>query len=374
MGFHAAAYNDKNTNWPWFVDFLGGGAFLCNNWPPQPAKLSVDYPEHPVTRNLPASFIAPESEWYQWSPSPRKNPEVDVLLSLSPDNYPIGIKDVVSSGDYPIVWTHKKYRMVYLNMGHGDDEFTDATQKLLFINAFRWVLSTNPSGDPFKRSKPIRLAFISGMNPQFNAELYAPLLNGFEGVTWKAYTNEESQELFKPENTHRYDVMVFHDICLDEIPESTQQHIQDAVSNGKPVFILHDGLLTYNTWPEFARIAGMKYFMSSQEVDGRMHRVSTYKHEQDIPIEVADPNHFITRGMDKRFILHDEIYGHMWRSPDVHVLWTTTHPASDAEVLYTHQYGKGKVVGLVTGHGPDVFRDRNYRLAFRRSILWLTNP
>ena len=23
MGFHVAAYNDKNTNWPWFVDFLG---------------------------------------------------------------------------------------------------------------------------------------------------------------------------------------------------------------------------------------------------------------------------------------------------------------------------------------------------------------
>src|SRR5580765_1861256 len=22
LGFHAAAYNDKDTNWPWFVDFL----------------------------------------------------------------------------------------------------------------------------------------------------------------------------------------------------------------------------------------------------------------------------------------------------------------------------------------------------------------
>lgn len=24
MGFHAAGYNDKDTGWPWFVDFLGG--------------------------------------------------------------------------------------------------------------------------------------------------------------------------------------------------------------------------------------------------------------------------------------------------------------------------------------------------------------
>jgi type 1 glutamine amidotransferase len=150
MGFHAAAYNDKNTHWPWFVDFLGGGVFYCNNWPPQPVKLSLDNAAHPVTQNLPASFIAPESEWYQWNPSPRKNPHVEILLSISPDNYPLGIKDVINFGDFPVVWTNKNYRMIYLNMGHGNDEFTDATQKLLFINAFRWVLSTNKKGNPFK--------------------------------------------------------------------------------------------------------------------------------------------------------------------------------------------------------------------------------
>jgi type 1 glutamine amidotransferase len=151
MGFHAAAYNDKNTNWPWLVEFLGGGVFYCNNWPPQPVKLEIDNPVHPITKSLPASFIAPESEWYQWNPSPRDNKDVEVLVSLSADNYPLGIKDVVNRGDFPIVWTNKKYRMIYLNMGHGDDEFTDATQKLLFINAFRWVLSQDKKGDPFKK-------------------------------------------------------------------------------------------------------------------------------------------------------------------------------------------------------------------------------
>jgi len=151
VGFHAAAYNDKNTNWPWLVNFLGGGVFYCNNWPPQPVKLTLDNTVHPITKNLPASFIAPESEWYQWNPSPRDNKDVEVLLSISPDNYPLGIKDVVNFGDFPIVWTNKKYRMIYLNMGHGDDEFTDATQKLLFVNAFRWVVSQSPKGDPFKK-------------------------------------------------------------------------------------------------------------------------------------------------------------------------------------------------------------------------------
>ena len=151
MGFHAAAYNDKNTNWPWFLKFIGGGMFYCNNWPPQPELVEIDNHSHPVTKNLPASFVVPESEWYQWSPSPRSNNDIDVLLSISQKNYPLGIKDVVNFGDFPIVWTNRNYRMIYLNMGHGDDEFTDATQKLLFINAFRWVLSSDKKGNPFDR-------------------------------------------------------------------------------------------------------------------------------------------------------------------------------------------------------------------------------
>lgn len=149
VGFHAAAYNDKNTHWPWFVKFLGGGVFYCNNWPPQPVLVEVDNEEHPVTKNLPASFVAPASEWYQWTPSPRQNKDVEVLLSLSPKNYPLGIKDVVNFGDFPIVWSNKNYRMIYLNMGHGDEEFIDGTQNLLLVNAFRWVVSKDKNGNPF---------------------------------------------------------------------------------------------------------------------------------------------------------------------------------------------------------------------------------
>ena len=149
VGFHAAAYNDIRTGWPWFNEFLGCGKFLCNNWPPQPALLDVEVKDHPVTKNLPESFVAPASEWYMWEESPRLNENVEILLSLSPKNYPIGIKDVISFGDFPVVWTNTKYRMIYLNMGHGDVEYLDAEQNLLFVNAFRWIVSRDPSGDPF---------------------------------------------------------------------------------------------------------------------------------------------------------------------------------------------------------------------------------
>ena len=151
IGFHAAAYNDINTDWPWLNKFLGCGVFYCNNWPPQPALMEIDTHESPVTKNLPDAFVAPETEWYQWNPSPRKNPDVEVLASLSPKNYPFGIKDIIYSGDFPVVWRNKNYRMVYLNYGHGNRGFSDATQNLLTLNAFRYVVSLAPDGDPFMK-------------------------------------------------------------------------------------------------------------------------------------------------------------------------------------------------------------------------------
>lgn len=151
MGFHASAYNDKNTHWPWLNKFLGCGKFLCNNWPPQPVLVECDTNDHPVTRSLPKEYVNPSSEFYQWDPSPREDKNVEVLITLSPKNYPLGIKDVVNFGDFPLVWTNKNYRMIYLNMGHGDESFVDATQNLLFTNAFRWVISRDPKGDPFKK-------------------------------------------------------------------------------------------------------------------------------------------------------------------------------------------------------------------------------
>lgn len=137
LGFHVAAYNDADTHWPWFVDFLGGAVFYGNNWPPLPATLTVEDATNPVTRRLPASFLAPQNEWYIWEPSPRKNKDVAVLLTLDAKNYPIGLKDVIAGGDLPVVWTNTRYRMLYVNMGHGDKIFTSEEQNRFFEDAVR---------------------------------------------------------------------------------------------------------------------------------------------------------------------------------------------------------------------------------------------
>jgi uncharacterized protein len=139
LGFHVSGYNDKDTNWPWFVEFLGGGVFHINSWPPLPAKLVIDDRSHPVARGMPDAYESPANEWYVWKPSPRLNKDVRVLVTFDPSNYPLGLKDVLTGGDLPVVWTNTKYKMIYMNMGHGDKIFTSPIQNKLIENAANWL-------------------------------------------------------------------------------------------------------------------------------------------------------------------------------------------------------------------------------------------
>jgi YVTN family beta-propeller protein len=145
LGFHAAGYNDIDTKWPWFVDLMGGAVFHINSWPPLPARLVIDDGAHPIAAGIPHTYNSPANEWYVWKPSPRLNRDVRVLATLDSSNYPIGLKDVLTSGDLPAVWTNTKYKMIYMNMGHGDKIFTSPIQNQFIENAVTWLGTATPA-------------------------------------------------------------------------------------------------------------------------------------------------------------------------------------------------------------------------------------
>jgi type 1 glutamine amidotransferase len=45
----------------------------------------------------------------------------------------------LTGGDLPVVWTNTKYRMIYMNMGHGGNIYSEATQNDLFENSILWL-------------------------------------------------------------------------------------------------------------------------------------------------------------------------------------------------------------------------------------------
>jgi hypothetical protein len=143
MGFHVAAFaltpSEYPANWVWYQNtFLGSGSFVSNTWRPTPAFLRVEDRKHPATYHLPETFKSSPNEWYRWEKDLRKNPDIDILLSIDSTSFPLGTgpkqNEIWHSGYYPVVWTNKNYRMIYLNMGHNDIDYEhkyDPTNKTL---------------------------------------------------------------------------------------------------------------------------------------------------------------------------------------------------------------------------------------------------
>lgn len=132
MGFHFSAFAlQKSTydmNWDWYHNtFLGSGEYGSNTWRPTSAILRVEDKKHPITKKLPHTFKAQPNEWYRWQNDLRKNPAIQILLAIDSSSFPLGTgpkpQEIWHSGYYPVVWTNKNYRMVYVNMGHNDIDY-----------------------------------------------------------------------------------------------------------------------------------------------------------------------------------------------------------------------------------------------------------
>ncbi|TAK92283.1 MAG: ThuA domain-containing protein [Verrucomicrobia bacterium] len=142
MGFHFAGFamspSDFPQNWDWYHnDFLGSGSYLSNTWRPSSAVLRVEDRNHPATKDLPETFSSAPNEWYRWSNDLRKNPDIKILLSIDPTSFPLGTgpkpHEIWHDGYYPVVWTNKRYRMMYVNMGHNDIDYENRTEKELSL-------------------------------------------------------------------------------------------------------------------------------------------------------------------------------------------------------------------------------------------------
>jgi hypothetical protein len=97
--------------------------------------LRVETADHPAVRGLPATFSSAPNEWYRWEKDLRKNPAIRILLSIDPASFPLGTgpkpEEIWHEGYYPVAWTNRNYRMVYVNMGHNDLDYAQHTNREL---------------------------------------------------------------------------------------------------------------------------------------------------------------------------------------------------------------------------------------------------
>ena len=152
MGFHVCAFTTNPKEWDWYFNkFLGSGAFRNNTWFPTTATLKVEDRDHPAMKGLSEKFTSAVSEWYSWNNDLAKNPDIDVLASVDPSSFPLGTDPNQSwyKGYYPILWSNRKFKMIYANFGHNamdykanigkSSTFASEAQNKFIVNSILWL-------------------------------------------------------------------------------------------------------------------------------------------------------------------------------------------------------------------------------------------
>ena len=141
IGFHHATLLgefDGYPMWQWFSDFMGGVRFKNYIAPLADGTLIVEDKQHPVMKDVPASFVVPDDEWYTYDKSPR--PNVHVLANVDESRYTPASD--IKMGDHPVVWVNesKKARNVYFQIGHSSKLYETEGFTTMFRNAINWTL------------------------------------------------------------------------------------------------------------------------------------------------------------------------------------------------------------------------------------------
>ncbi len=220
---------------------------------------------------------------------------------------------------------------------------------------------------PPRSTGPIKVAVLTGGHG-FERKPFLEMFDSFKGIKYVEVQLKDHSEIFEDISDWDYDVIAMYSMTQN-ISQKRKDNFKKLLNRGIGLVALHHNMGSFQNWPEFKKIIGGKYYLKATEEDGVERRGSTYKHDIDMNVRIADASHPITRGM-KDFKIHDEGYKYCGFEKNNRVLLTTDHPDSDKTIAWTRTYGKAKVCTIQLGHDAAAYQNANYRRLVARAIRW----
>jgi type 1 glutamine amidotransferase len=178
----------------------------------------------------------------------------------------------------------------------------------------------------------------------------------------------------------------------DPWSEPTKQALVDYVKNGGGLVIYHFALAAFPDWKEYNDMIGLGGWGGRTEKNGAYLRWREGKIVRDalpgksgshgpahaFQIVVREPNHPVTQGLPPAFMhVKDELYGWL-RGPGENLTVLATAFASKEHggsgehepVLFTIQYGKGRVIQNCLGHSVEQLSSVSFIVTFQRCVEW----
>ena len=160
--------------------------------------------------------------------------------------------------------------------------------------------------------------------------------------------------------------------------ERADAALLDFVRSGKGIVVYHFSVAAFDGWTEYEKICAGNWRPNNGH----------HSAAHDFTVKITDPEHPITRGLKAAFPQpKDELYANLrWQPADqYHVLATAYDDHSlyqgkarqpipgagiDQPMLWTVQYGKGRVFVTVLGHDVPAVQTPAFVTTFGRGAEW----
>jgi type 1 glutamine amidotransferase len=249
-----------------------------------------------------------------------------------------------------------------------------------------------------RKSLLLGLAVASGLFAAPPPKLQALIITGQNGHDWRATTPVLRKQLedtgrfevrvteeFRgggPETLAPYDVVVlnYYDKRDPKLRwgDRAEAALLDFVRSGKGLVVYHFSTAAFDGWTEFEKMCGANWRPNNGHHSDR----------HDFTVKIVDNQHPVTRGLESSFaIANDELYANLKWQPEgtYHVLATayddhalykgkarqpTPGPGLDQPMLWTVQYGKGRVFVTALGHDAAPLAAPGFVATFTRGAEW----
>ena len=179
-----------------------------------------------------------------------------------------------------------------------------------------------------------------------------------------------------------YDLVILHyfDKAKPELRwgDATDCALLDYAKSGKGLVVYHFAAAAFNGWTDYEKISGGNWRPNNGH----------HSAKHDFTVKVTDASHPITKGLPATFLqANDELYANLKWQPsgtykvlatawDDHSLYhgkakqPTPGPGLDHPMLWTTQYGKGRVFITALGHDVPAIKTPAFITTFTRGCEW----
>jgi hypothetical protein len=227
----------------------------------------------------------------------------------------------------------------------------------------------------------IQTLIITGQNGHDWRGVEEPLRKALENTgRFEVRVTEEFRGA-GPETLASYDLVIlnYYDKRKPELRwgERADAALLDYVRSGKGLVVYHFSLAAFDGWQEYETICAGNWRPNNGQ----------HSAAHDFTIQVKNADHPITRGLKKSFMqTKDELYANLKWQPagTYHVLATayddhslykdpkqpTPGPGIDQPMLWTTEYGKGRVFVTALGHDVPAVGTPVFVTTFVRGAEW----